>query len=85
MSYQRHHRIISSRPTGGIFISSISREKTRTELTKVNKHRIMHLLPITCKDVIFPTVKPPQLSVNKITPIVVGETLNSNYKHEKSS
>ncbi len=57
--------IPSSRPAGGFFIPVIFPEKTCAELTKVNKLALRDSFTSNYKDVIFPTVKPANLLVNK--------------------
>lgn len=60
---------LSSRPTGGFFISAIFLEKTRPELTIVNKPTVINYESTNCKHPIFPAVKSAPTKVNKISPV----------------
>lgn len=57
--------ILSSRPSGGFFIPAIFPEKTRAELTKVNKPVLSNSFTSNYEDLVLLTVKPTFLSVNK--------------------
>lgn len=59
--------ISSSRPTGGIFISTIFPEKTRAGLTKVNKPAVMNFKSTPYKTAILLSVKPAEIIVNKMS------------------
>lgn len=76
--YRYNSHIPSPAPTGGFFITCTSPKKTRTELTKVNKPVITHLLATTCKSTIFPMVKRPFSTVNKIA-VFTTQNLFTHY------